>query len=101
MGFPPSGATLTAVSVQISLLKILISQGKQYFTSQVVNSLYQLDRVKYKQVGDRRIQLKKIYEKVTFQGRWRMTEFTIKPPHDIEQLPIYSYRNDYTDVSYS
>ena len=82
-----------------ALLKTLISQGKQYFTSQVVNSLYQMDRIKYKQVGDRRIQLKKIYEKVTFQGRSRMTEFVIKPPHDIEQLPIYSYRIDYTHVS--
>ena len=97
MAFTQSGTTWTAVPTQTSL-KILKSQGKQYFTSQVVNSLYQLDRMKYKQVGDRRIQLKKIYEKVTFQGRWRMTEFTIKPPHDIEQLPIYSYRNDYTDV---
>ena len=98
MTYSQSGTTWTAVPSQTSL-KILKSQGKQYFTSQVVNALYQLDRVKYKQVGDRRIQLKKIYEKVTFQGRWRMTEFTIKPPHDIEQLPIYSYRNDYTDVS--
>ena len=58
-----------------------------------------MDRTKYKQVGDRRIQLKKIYEKVTFQGRWRMTEFAIKPPHDVEKLPIYSYRIDYTHVS--
>ena len=57
-----------------------------------------MDKTKYKQIGDRRIQLKKIYEKVTFHGRWRMTEFAIKPPHDIEQLPIYSYRIDYTHV---
>ena len=28
-----------------------------------------------------------------------MTEFAIKPPHDVEKLPIYSYRIDYTHVS--
>ena len=95
---PTSMNTWPPVELE-ALLKTLISQGKQYFTSQVVNALYQMDRIKYKQVGDRRIQLKKIYEKVTFQGRSRMTEFVIKPPHDIEQLPIYSYRIDYTHVS--
>jgi len=55
---------------------------KNFYVSQLLNALYTFNKTEYGGIGEKKVVLRKNYEKITNLSRFRITEYKIKVKGD-------------------